>query len=139
VTCTEILVRLNRAPNAYSDLATAPNHMRIRISPSVQFGIGMLVMVDDDTMLGAIRELAGTPASITDEKDAYERVLTDAIEGDATLFARQDYVEEAWRIVDPVLKSTTPVYEYEAGTWGPSEVDQQFAPVGGWHNPVLAG
>ena len=54
-----------------------------------------------------------------DEMDAYERVLGDAMAGDATLFAREDYVEEAWRIVDPVLKDGTPVYEYEPGTWGP--------------------
>ena len=55
--------------------------------------------------------------------DAYERVLSDAMAGDATLFAREDYVEEAWRIVDPVLKSDTPVYEYEPKTWGPPEVE----------------
>ena len=65
-----------------------------------------------------------------DEMDAYERVLGDAMAGDATLFAREDYVEEAWRIVDPVLKAGTPVFEYEPNTWGPSEVDQQVAPVG---------
>ena len=60
--------------------------------------------------------------------DAYERVLGDAMAGDATLFAREDYVEEAWRIVDPVLKAGTPVYEYEPGTWGPREVDAHVAP-----------
>ena len=54
-----------------------------------------------------------------------------------TLFARQDYVEEAWRIVDPVLKAGTPVHPCEAETWGPGEVDQQVARFGGWHNPVL--
>ena len=59
--------------------------------------------------------------------------------GTPTLFAREDYVEEAWRIVDPVLKAGTPVFEYEPGSWGPSEVDQQVAPAGGWHNPVVAG
>jgi len=64
--------------------------------------------------------------------------LTDAIEGDATLFARQDYVEEAWRIVDPVLKADTPVCQYEANTWGPKEVDQKVAPPGGWHNPMVS-
>jgi len=90
-------------------------------------------------MLGALKELEGTPSPISDEKDAYERVLTDAIEGDATLFARQDYVEEAWRIVDPVLKKDTPVYEYEANTWGPNEVDQKVAPNGGWNNPIVSG
>jgi glucose-6-phosphate 1-dehydrogenase len=69
--------------------------------------------------------------------DAYERLLGDAMAGDPTLFAREDYVEEAWRIVDPILKVNTPVYEYEPGTWGPSEVEQKVAPPGGWHNPVL--
>jgi glucose-6-phosphate 1-dehydrogenase len=70
-----------------------------------------------------------------DEMDAYERVLGDAMGGDASLFAREDYVEEAWRIVDPVLKANTPIYEYEPTTWGPSEVDTRVSPVGGWHNP----
>jgi glucose-6-phosphate 1-dehydrogenase len=70
--------------------------------------------------------------------DAYERVLGDALVGDATLFAREDYVEEAWRIVDPALKAGSPVFEYEPNTWGPSEVDQRVAPPGGWHNPVVA-
>ena len=69
--------------------------------------------------------------------DAYERLLGDAMKGDATLFAREDYVEEAWRIVDPVLKASTPVYEYEPKTWGPREVDQKVSPVGGWHNPTV--
>ena len=138
VTCMEIMVRFQRSPNVYSDLATAPNHVRMRISPAVQFAMGMLVMVDDDKMIGAVKELEGTPAPISDEKDAYERVLTDAIKGDATLFARQDYVEEAWRIVDPVLKADTPVHEYEANTWGPKEVDQKVAPPGGWHNPMVS-
>jgi glucose-6-phosphate 1-dehydrogenase len=58
--------------------------------------------------------------------------------GDATLFAREDYVEEAWRIVDPILKNGSPVYEYEPGTWGPGEVDARVMPPGGWHNPRLA-
>ena len=71
--------------------------------------------------------------------DAYERVLGDAMAGDATLFAREDYVEEAWRIVDPVLKANTPVYDYEPGSWGPCEVDQRVSPTGGWHNPRVAG
>jgi glucose-6-phosphate 1-dehydrogenase len=71
-----------------------------------------------------------------DEMDAYERILGDAMAGDATVFAREDYVEEAWRIVDPVLKAGTPVYTYEKGNWGPGEVDQRVLPPGGWHNPV---
>jgi glucose-6-phosphate 1-dehydrogenase len=58
--------------------------------------------------------------------------------GDRTLFARQDYVEEAWRIVDPILKKTTPVHEYEASSWGPREVDKAVTPPGGWQNPIVA-
>ena len=70
--------------------------------------------------------------------DAYERVLGDAMTGDRSLFAREDYVEEAWRIVDPVLKAGTPVYEYEPGTWGPKEVGENVTPPGGWVNPTVA-
>ena len=138
VTCTEIMVRFRRAPNVYSDLATAPNYLRFRISPAVQFAIGMLVMADDERMIGAPKELEGTPTPISDEKDAYERVLTDAIEGDATLFARQDYVEEAWRIVDPYLKSNSPVHAYDSQTWGPVEAEEMTSTVGGWHNPMTS-
>jgi glucose-6-phosphate 1-dehydrogenase len=69
--------------------------------------------------------------------DAYERLLGDAMRGNPTLFAREDSVEEAWRIVDPVLAENTPVHNYDAGTWGPLEVDV-FFPTGGWHNPTVA-
>ena len=69
--------------------------------------------------------------------DAYERVLGDAMAGDAAIFARQDYVEQAWRIVDPILKRTTPAYEYQPRTWGPNEA-AQLAPPGGWVNPTIA-
>ena len=135
VTCTEIMVRFQRAPNCYSALATSPNHLRIRISPTVQFAMGMQVLASDEAMVGSLKELAGTPTPISDEKDAYERVLTDAIEGDATLFARQDYVEEAWRIVDPYLKSPGAVHAYEPCSWGPEELGRSVAPAGGWHDP----
>ena len=65
----------------------------------------------------------------------YERLLGDAMRGDVSLFARQESVEEAWRIVDPVLGDATPLYEYEAGTWGPREADTLIAPYGHWHTP----
>jgi glucose-6-phosphate 1-dehydrogenase len=67
--------------------------------------------------------------------EAYERVLGDAMVGDTTHFAREDYVEEAWRIVDPILKASTPVYEYEKGTWGPAEAARGASPLAGWHDP----
>ena len=87
-------------------------------------------------MIGQRAELVASRQPGADERAAYERVLTDALEGDATLFARMDYVEEAWRIVDPVLTMNTPVREYEPGTWGPADRPQDIAPPGGWANPT---
>jgi glucose-6-phosphate 1-dehydrogenase len=80
-------------------------------------------------------EMSFTRHPAPSEMAAYERVLGDAITGDRTLFAREDYVEEAWRIVDPALKAGTPIYEYEPHTWGPAEADR-LKPAGGWHNPA---
>jgi glucose-6-phosphate 1-dehydrogenase len=70
-----------------------------------------------------------------DEMGPYERLLGDAAEGDATLFAREDAVEAAWRVVNPILGNATPLYPYEPNTWGPSEVEAKLLPEGGWHNP----
>jgi glucose-6-phosphate 1-dehydrogenase len=88
-------------------------------------------------------ELVAVPAELSvvkkpqdDEVDAYERLLTDAMRGDAVLFVREDAVEAAWKIVEPVLDNVVPVKEYEPGTWGPAEADRLAAPFGGWHNPV---
>ena len=67
--------------------------------------------------------------------EPYERLLGDAADGDATLFAREDSVETSWRIVDPVLGDSTPLFEYEQNTWGPPEADRAIAPKHGWHNP----
>jgi glucose-6-phosphate 1-dehydrogenase len=99
----------------------------------------MTVMDPEEKMLGQSVELLASHHPGAGEMDAYERVLGDAMEGDATLFAREDYVEEAWRVVDPVLKAGSPVFEYEPKTWGPSEVDQKVTPPGGWQNPIVKG
>jgi glucose-6-phosphate 1-dehydrogenase len=73
-----------------------------------------------------------------DEMDPYERLLGAAAKGDPTLFAREDAVEQSWRIVGPVLGNVTPLYQYEPDTWGPSEVDRLLMPEGGWHDPKPA-
>jgi glucose-6-phosphate 1-dehydrogenase len=65
----------------------------------------------------------------------YERLLTDAMRGDALLFVREDAVDVSWKIVDGLLGNSTPVYSYERGTWGPPEADRLAADIGGWHNP----
>jgi glucose-6-phosphate 1-dehydrogenase len=139
VTCTEVLVRLRRSPTVYSSLAATSNHIRFRISPEVMLAFGMSVMAPGDEMVAEPAEIVGSRAARGEEKDAYERVLGDAMAGDATLFARQDYVEEAWRIVDSYLKSETPVYDYEPQIWGPAKAEQSILPVGGWHNPTVKG
>ena len=92
-------------------------------------------MDEADQMIGQRAELVASRQPGADERAAYERVLNDALVGDAALFARMDYIEEAWRIVDPVLKMTTAVCEYEPGTWGPTDAED-IAPPGGWANPT---
>ena len=138
VTCTEIIVRLRQPPTMYEGFDLKENHCRLRISPNVAFAIGMNSIAVDDETLNQPVEIVWGHCPSAEEMDAYERVLGDAMAGDATLFAREDYVEEAWRIVDPVLRAGTPVFEYEPHTWGPTEVEK-VTPLGGWHNPVLNG
>jgi glucose-6-phosphate 1-dehydrogenase len=138
VTCTEIVVRLREPPIVFPTCCRARNYFRFRVSPNITAAFGLTVMDQQEKMIGEQVELLASHYPGAEETDAYERVLGDAMAGDATLFAREDYVEEAWRIVDPVLKAGTPVDEYEPGTWGPSEVDQRVAPPGGWENPPMS-
>jgi len=138
VTCTEVVVRLRQPPTMFRSFELGPNYCRLRISPDVTIAIGANVIAPGEETRSQIAEMVGTQLPRADEMDAYERVLGDAMHGDATLFAREDYVEEAWRIVDPVLKAGTPVYEYEPGTWGPKEVDSRVSPAGGWQNPTVS-
>jgi glucose-6-phosphate 1-dehydrogenase len=137
VTCAEIVVRFRQPPTMYSDFNLNPNYFRFRISPEVILAFGMNVISPGEDTISQTDEMIVSEHPRADEMDAYERVLGDAMAGDATLFAREDYVEEAWRIVDPVLKEGTPVFEYDPHTWGPSEVDQRVAPAGGWQNPIV--
>jgi glucose-6-phosphate 1-dehydrogenase len=136
VTCTEVFVRLRKPPTMYEGFDIPPSYTRFRISPEVTIAIGVNVLDEQET--GTLTgEMVGSRLPKAGDMDAYERVLGDAMHGDATLFAREDYVEEAWRIVDPALKAGTPVYEYEPGTWGPKEATSRLSPPGGWHDPVL--
>ena len=137
VTCTEILVRLRRPPDVYRGVPIASNHFRFRISPDVAIALGMMVLSPGREAAGHATEMVANHHPEANEMDAYERVLGEAIAGDTTLFAREDYVEEAWRIVDPVLQADTPVHEYEPGTWGPAGESPSIVPAGGWHGPVL--
>jgi len=136
VTCTEIVVRFRQPPTMFHDFGLESNYCRFRISPDITLAIGANFVAPGQDTRGQTAEMVGTRLPQAGEVDAYERVLGDAMRGDATLFAREDYVEEAWRIVDPVLKAGTPVYEYEPGAWGPRELDSTVSPRGGWQNPA---
>jgi glucose-6-phosphate 1-dehydrogenase len=136
-TCTEVVVQLKRPPRVFPSLKPTRNYLRFRISPMNEMAMGLIIMDEEERGIGQAGELMASRQAGPTEMDAYERVLTDAMTGDRTLFAREDYVEEAWRIVDPVLKADTPVHVYEPGTWGPKQAES-VAPPEGWYNPVVA-
>ena len=137
VTCTEVLGRFRKPPTVIHECDLSPNHLRFRISPEMTIAVGTTVMDATQDMKGQMVEMVASRRPRLEEMEAYERVLGDAMAGDSTHFARQDYVEEAWRIVDPVPKASTPVYEYDKGDWGPGEAEK-LVPPGGWHNPSAA-
>jgi glucose-6-phosphate 1-dehydrogenase len=135
-TATEVRVEFKRPPHAVFDTASArqADYVRFRLSPDVTISLGARVKLAGEAMVGEgvellVRHVAGDAAA------PYERLLGDAVRGDAMLFVREDAVEAAWRVVDPVLGNKTPVHEYEPNTWGPAEADQIIAADGGWHNP----
>jgi glucose-6-phosphate 1-dehydrogenase len=137
VTCTEMVLRLRQPPTMYQGFGVKSNYVRLRISPDITIALGLNRMAPLTESAGELTEILGVAHPPAAEMDAYERVLSDAMAGDATLFAREDYVEEAWRIVDPALKAGTPVYEYEPNTWGPAQIAEKVTPPDGWQNPVV--
>jgi len=137
VTATEVVVALRRPPQQVFPETTRsqPNYLRFRLGPGqVAIAIGARVKRHGTENIGDEIELYVCNTH-DDEMEAYERLIGDALKGDATLFARQDGVEAAWRIVDPILDKKTPVRDYEPGTWGPAEANAMIGEVGGWRNP----
>jgi glucose-6-phosphate 1-dehydrogenase len=137
-TCTEVIGRFRKPPTTLPDDVLTRNHLRFRVSPEMTIAVGATVMAAGEGMKREQVEMVATHHPAHGETDAYELVLADAMAGDVILFARQDYVEEAWRIVDPVLRAATPLYEYGIGAWGPLEVDDIVRPAGGWENPIVS-
>jgi glucose-6-phosphate 1-dehydrogenase len=136
-TIVEVWIQLKRPPeNVFSETSPGqPNHLRLRVSPTVQLALGARVKTPGEAMVGSGVELVFQEHP-SDEMAPYERLLNDAIHGVKTLFAREDSVEEAWRVVDPVLGNIVPVLPYESHTWGPPEAGALAVEVGGWRNPV---
>jgi glucose-6-phosphate 1-dehydrogenase len=139
-TCTEVIVELKCAPPVvFSEpKPSMGNYVRFRLSPQVCIAVGARAKRPGEGMTGEPVELSvvETAAQGTDNRmDAYERLLGDAMAGDATLFARQDVVEAAWAIVDPVIHGPSELHEYEPGTWGPPQAARLVEEVGGWNTP----
>jgi glucose-6-phosphate 1-dehydrogenase len=136
VTCTEVLVELKGPPvSLFGEDLGEPNYVRFRLEPEVAIALGVRSKTPGELMTGRRIELLSEHPRSGDEMGAYERLLGDAMKGDPTLFAREDAVEAEWRIVAPVLASTTPPLEYQPGTWGPAEADRLVDGPGGWHEP----
>jgi len=140
-TVTEVSIELKRPPQCvfHEPTPARGNYVRLRVSPAVQIAIGAQTKLPGEGMRGEPVELLvseGAEQGQAGRMEAYERLLGDAIAGDATLFARQDVVEAAWAIVDPVIHGPSPMYDYDPGSWGPKEADALVADVGGWNTPV---
>ena len=134
-TVTEIVAKFRHPPTLIPDNELKDNYLRLRLSPEATIAMGMMSLCPTAEGLSLqTGEMVASHCSRADEMDAYERVLGAAMAGDSSLFAREDYVEQAWRIVEPVLKGSTPVYQYVPNTWGPGQVDR-VTPPGGWSNP----
>jgi glucose-6-phosphate 1-dehydrogenase len=135
MTYTEILAKFRKPPTILPDSILTENHLRLRLSPDVTIAMGLMTLAPGEGLALQTGEILATNSPGVGEMDAYERLLGAAMAGDNMLFAREDYVEEAWRIVDPVLKKGTPIYSYAPNTWGPVEV-ARVTPPGGWDVPA---
>jgi glucose-6-phosphate 1-dehydrogenase len=135
LTATEVLVKLRPPPAVFSESPPPANYFRFRVTPNLLIAVGASVKKAGETREGDQVELVISEESDPAEMAAYEELLFDAMRGNAARFARQDYVEQAWRIVDPILDGAVPVHPYEPGTWGPPEADALIAADGGWFDP----
>jgi len=137
VTATEVIVELKRPPSPVFGEAggqATNNYVRFRLGPDVAIALGARAKLPGEGMAGENVELFVCNQH-RDEMDAYERLIGDAMVGDATLFARQDEVEAAWRIVDPILSSGSDVHPYAVDSWGPPQAKAMVEPFGGWRDP----
>jgi len=130
VTRTEVVAKLRRPPAIVENVPLPRNHVRFRLSPDFAISLGASIKAPGETLAAEPVELDVAHARAGD-LDPYEELLGDAMRGDSFRFAREDYVEEAWRIVDPAIQASTPIHEYEPGTWGPKEADRMVP--GGWY------
>ena len=141
VTATEVMATFRRPPQRLFDEELPPraNYLRFRLGPDrVAIALGARVKAPGEAMSGRETELFACNSN-ADEMTPYERLLGDAMRGDATLFARQDSVEVSWEIVDALLASGPQAEPYDSGTWGPTAADRMVERYGGWYDPPAQG
>lgn len=134
-TATEVVAKFRQTPPVFSEQLTPQNYVRFRLSPMPETAVGASVKKAGDRLLGCMTELVVDEECGTDNLLPYEELLQDAMAGNQTWFAREDYVEESWRILDPILKSQPKPVTYQPGTWGPADSQGFSQPAGGWSNP----
>ncbi len=127
---TEVVVRFRRPPELVVGMTVPGNHLRFRLSPDFVVALGANVRGEGDAPVAVEPVELQLAYDRPRDLEPYEELLGDALRGDSFRFAREDYVEEAWRIVDPIGRANTPVHEYAPGTWGPAAADALVP--GGW-------
>jgi glucose-6-phosphate 1-dehydrogenase len=135
VTATEVFVKLRKPPLSKMG-GDGRNYFRFRLGPDIEISLGGRVKRPGALLVPMPVELSAVKYTSNDEMDAYQRLLTDAMKGDPLLFVRQDAVEAAWAIVDPILGGCCPTEMYQPGTWGPPDSRELAADIGGWHDPA---
>src|SRR6266550_466096 len=135
ITATEVLVKLRKPP--LDNLAgNTCNYFRFRLGPGdITLSLGAQIKRPGADLVPMPANLTAVEKQTADEVDAYERLLGDAMHGDGMLFVREDAVEAAWAIVEPILDSGSALHSYEPGSWGPHQADRLTTDVGGWHTP----
>ncbi len=138
VTATEVRVEMKRPPQLPFGERRPPDadYFRFRLTPDMSISLGARAKKPGEAMVGEAVELYAAHES-PDVRPPYQRLIGDAIRGDQSLFAREDWVEAAWRVVDGVLDGRTPLYEYEPGTWGPQEADEVLVHGDRWLDPQV--
>ena len=134
ITATEVFVKLRKPPLSKMG-GDGRNYFRFRLGPDIELSLGGRVKRPGPLMVPMPVELSAVHYNTSDEMEAYQRLLTDAMKGDQLLFVRQDAVEAAWAIVEPILGDCCPTEVYEPGTWGPPDARELAADIGGWHDP----
>jgi len=139
VTATEVLVELRQPPEMVFPEIEPPdgNHLRFRLTPDMSISLGARAKRPGEAMLGEAVELFARHQSGV-ERPPYQRLIGDARRGDQSLFAREDSVEAAWRVIDPVLRTQPPIHEYVRGSWGPAAAAAVLAHGDHWHDPLAA-